>query len=157
MKFAEFAEKVGVAYMEKFPAGYCKVSKYICLGRSITIDMYISGKSDKHNAPTMGHNDMFHVCLAIELPDRFDYETDELPDKMTLESWCRFYLLKPDSPYMVYSKRVLRFRKTTGDAEKLVSYIGKFISNLHEAVQMDYNSGMICDEYMNAVSENLTA
>lgn len=156
MKFTEFSDKVIAAYMEKFPTGYCKVSKYICLGRSITIDMYLSGKSDKHSVPTMGDNDMFHVCFAIELPDRFDYEADELPDKMTLENWSRFYLLKPDSPYMAFGKRIIHFRKTTGTAEKLIPYIGKFIENLHEDVKSDYNSGMICDKFINAVSENLT-
>ena len=47
MKFSEYAEQIRGKYAAEFPGSYCKVKKYICLGKNLTIECYLSGKMRK--------------------------------------------------------------------------------------------------------------
>lgn len=161
MKFAEFASRINEKYAEAFPSGHCQVSEYLCLGKSININMYLSGKNEDKNQPMMLHNDMFKICLNIDLPGSFNFKTDDLPGKMVMECWSNCYFVKPDASYHacssspLYCIRKIPYRKTTGTAEKLVATVGKFIEKLHKMVSDDLEAGNIHDNFLTMVKENL--
>lgn len=155
MKFAEFAAQVSGKYAEAFPASYCRVAKYLCLGKHININMYLSGKMEGKNLPMIADNDMFKISLNITLPDNFNYETDELPEKLVMECWSNTYLVKPEIVYLAYGSRKIPYRKTTGTAEKMVATVGKFIEKLHQMVSDDLRAGNIHENFLAMVEENL--
>ncbi len=155
MKFDEFAHNIVSAYSKRFPGGYCRVAKYVCFGKSITIDMYLSSKETGKSTSVMGDNDMFKICLNVSLPDKFNYESDELPEKVTMESWSNHYLVKPELPYMAYSSRKVPYRKTTGAAEKLIATAEKFMDRLHDMIVEDLAAGNVHENFIRIAQENI--
>lgn len=155
MKTNEFMEKIKKEYAEKFPESYCKVRKYVCLGYNLTIDCYLSGKMENLDAPTAANNDMFKICFNIQLPKKFNYDTDELPENLTLECWSNIYLIKPENKYLYYDSRKIPYRKTTGNAEKIIKTAGKFFEKLHGLVMEDMNNEKIHENYAELVTEKV--
>lgn len=146
MKYAEFAERITETYHGKFRHSACVVKGGKYLGRTIWIDCYLA-----ENANEMPHgykeNDMFKISFKISLPDKFDFETDNLPDTMTLENSSKHYAIKPESVYLYYDRRNLTYRKTMGNAEKLITAFEKFVDRLYNSVCEDIESGNIHDEF----------
>lgn len=148
MKFSEFRSEIIKAYTEKFPCGYCAVELYKCLGLSITIDCHISENG-------RCGNDMMHICLRIELPDKFNIASEELPDNLTVEAWRNYYLTIPENKYMVYGTNKAYFRKSNGTAEKVIDVIKKYFSRLHDSIRMDYINGRIHKDHVEYVKANI--
>lgn len=147
MKTIEFAEKIVEKYMEKFPKSLCKVKKYICLGYNLTIECFLSENTNV--------NDMFKITFNIQLPEKFDYDTDELPENLTMECWNNIYLTAPENKYFYCSSRKIPYRKTTGDAEKIIKTAGKFFEKLHGLVLEDISNGKIHKDYTGLVAEKV--
>lgn len=150
MKFEEFKTEIKGKYAENFN-GACVVRKYVCLGKSIVIDCYLG----EAQTGTISDNDMLKVTFNISLPNNFDYDTDELPEKLIMESWNNYYLIKPEDDCLAYSTRKIPYRKTTGTAEKLIQAAAKFFNKMYALIREDYNSGNIHDNYIEAVERNV--
>lgn len=155
MKTFEFAEKIRKEYAKNFPDSFCKVKKYICLGYNLTIECYLSGKMEVDDLPTMANNDMFKITFNIQLPEKFDYDTDELPENLTMECWSNTYLTVPENQYLCYSSRKIPYRKTTGNAEKIIKTAGKFFEKLHGLVLEDISNGKIHKNYAELVAKKV--
>lgn len=150
MKFEEFKTEIKSKYAENFN-GACAVRKYVCLGKSIVIDCYLAGEQEG----TISDNDMLKVSLNIGLPDNFNYDADELPEKMIMIAWNNSYLIKPEEKYLAFSRRKIPYRKTTGTADKLIQAAAKFFNRMYTLIREDYNSGNIHDNYIEAVERNV--
>ena len=155
MKFSEYAEQIRGKYAAEFPGSYCKVKKYICLGKNLTIDCYLSGKNAEKDIPIAANNDMFKITFNIQLPDKFDYDTDELPENMTMESWQNVYFIAPENKYLYCSSRKIPYRKVSGDAEKIIKSFGKFVEKLHGLLLEDMAAGNIHKNYAEIVAEKV--
>lgn len=150
MKFEEFKNEIKEKYAEKF-SGTCVVKKYVCLGKSIVIDCYLG----EAQTGAISDNDMLKVSFNIGLPDKFDYDNDELPEQMTMESWNNHYLINPENQYLTYSSRKVPYRKTTGDAEKLIATAAKFFNKMYNLIREDYDNGNIHKNYIRIVEYNV--
>lgn len=150
MKFEEFKTEIKGKYAENFN-GACVVRKYVCLGKSIVIDCYLG----EAQTGTISDNDMLKVAFNISLPDNFNYDTDELPEKLIMVAWNNSYLIKPEDDYLAYSTRKIPYRKATGTAEKLVEVAAKFFNKMYTLIREDYTSGNIHDNYTEVVEQNV--
>lgn len=155
MKFNEFAERIKGKYAEKFPDSCCRVKKYICLGYSITIDCYLSGENEAAECPSQASNDMFKITFNIALPEKFSYESDELPENMTMECWANVYLIATQDRHLYCDHRKIPYRKTTGDAEKIIKSAGKFFDRLYDLVMEDVKNGNVHENYAALVAEKV--
>ena len=155
MKFAEFKERVEAEYRKILPDSSCNVTVYKCLGKSITIDCHLAGKIEEVPNRILG-NDMFSIGFWINLPDNFNQEIDELPEEILLEAKSKQYRTKPESKYMYCSYRNLSYRKTKGDAEKIIKAIGKFFAQLRSNLEEDLANGNIHQDNIKLVKEKLS-
>lgn len=155
MKFYEFAEMVIGKYEEKFPESMCKVREYKCIGKSIVIDCFLSGKNSGINCSGVASNDMFKICFNISLPDKFNFETEELPENLELIAWQNTYLINPENKYLCYESRKIPFRKTKGDAKKIIVVLEKFFEKLYISVLEDIKHGNIHKNYTEIVAEKV--
>lgn len=142
MKFAEFTENIKQVYSEKFTQSACNIHSYRCFGRYIYIDCMLA---ENLNEVSYGiaANDMFKISFYIDLPDNFNFETDELPENLTMEAKANSYVIKPENKYLYCNYRKIPYRKSKGTAEKLVSVFGKFVDKLHTQLVEDLSSGNI--------------
>ena len=76
MKFAEFAENINKVYSGKFAHSACIVRPYRCLGRCVYIDCMLAENLNEVSH-RIAENDMFRISFCIDLPDNFNFETDE--------------------------------------------------------------------------------
>lgn len=149
MKFNEFKEKIEEIYKEKFDQSLVECNVYRCLGKSITIDFVMAG-SREECASGYFDNDMLNGCFMIHLPDGWT-EEDDLPEKMTMAALKGYIRIKPEQKYLYCGCRKLPYRKTTGNAEKLIAAFGKFVDRLHEAVVEEYKNNNLLDKDMELV------
>lgn len=150
MKFEELKNEIKERYAEIF-AGACVVRKYACLGKHIVIDCYLG----EAQGGTISDNDMLKVSFNIDLPDNFNYDTDELPEKLTMESWHNHYLIEPENKYLAYGSRKVPYRKTTGTPEKLITATAKFFKKMYNLIREDYDKGNIHKNYIKVVEHNI--
>ena len=146
MKFAEFAENINQVYSGKFAHSACIVRPYNCLGRYIHIDcMLAEDPNEVFNR--IAENDMFKISFCIDLPDNFNFETDELPENLTMEARANSYIIKPENEYLYCNYKKIPYRKSKGTAEKLVSVFGKFVDKLHTQIVEDLHGGNIHENF----------
>lgn len=154
MKFAEFKESINSIYGGKFDNSTCVVRPYRCLGRYIYIDCMLAGNLNEISYGIAG-NDMFKISFCIDLPDNFNFETDELPENLTMEAKANSYIIKPENKYLYCNLKKIPYRKSKGTAEKLVSVFGKFIDKLHAQLVEDLNSGNIHKDFKTLVETKI--
>lgn len=147
MKFNEFKERIESEYHKRFNDSYCicKVGK--CLGTYISIGGYLA--KDKSELPHgITHNDTIHMGFMIHLPDGLTTE-DELPEEMEITTINHSIIVKPSNPYMYCDIRKIPFRKTKGNAEKMIKTFAKFTDKLHDALCEEYKSDNLLEVGMN--------
>lgn len=154
MKFAEFTENINQVYSGKFAHSACIVRPYRCLGRCIYIDCMLAENLNEVSYGIAG-NDMFKISFCIDLPDNFNFETDELPENLTMESKANSYVIKPENEYLYCNLKKIPYRKSKGTAEKLVSVFGKFVDKLHAQLVEDLNSGNIHKDFKTLVETKI--
>ena len=154
MKFAEFTENINQVYSGKFAHSACIVLPYVCLGRCIYIDCMLA--ENLNEVPNrIAANDMFKISFCIDLPDNFDFETDELPENLTMEAKANSYIIKPENEYLYCNYKKIPYRKSKGTAGKLVSVFGKFVDKLHAQLVEDLNSGNIHNNFKTLVETKI--
>lgn len=156
MKFAEFSEKINAEYAKRFPGSMCYVNLYGCFGKSIDIAFYLAESKDELSNGYL-ENDMFRCSLTVPLPNKFNVDTDELPDVMTMEKTGNHFNIKPENEYMCYGVHTVNFRKTNGNSEKLIVAAGKFMDKILDAVLEAYKNGKIHPNYLAMVERKIKA
>ena len=155
MKFAEFKERVEAEYRKILPDSSCNVMVYKCLGKSVTIDCHLAGKIEEVPNRILA-NDMFSIGFMFSLPDNFNQEEDELPEEIILTASRKSYRIKPESKWMYCGMKNLNYRKTKGDAEKIIKAIGKFFAQLKSSLEEDLSNGNIHPDNIKLVKEKLS-
>lgn len=154
MKFAEFTENINQVYSGKFAHSACIVRPYKCLGRCIYIDCMLAENLNEVSYGIAG-NDMFKISFCIDLPDNFNFETDELPENLTMEAKANSYVIKPENEYLYCNLKKIPYRKSKGTPEKLVSVFGKFVDKLHAQLVEDLNGGNIHKDFKTLVETKI--
>ena len=152
MKFGEFKEAVKAAYAKRFPQSACEVKIFKCLGRSLYIDCYLAGDKSEF---LYGYaaNDMFAVGMSINLPDDFG-DDDDLPEKLVLEWNNSDIKAKPES-WLAYDAVRIPYRKTTGDAKKIIKTADKYFQRLYEATVKLFEEGKIHDNFADLAARKI--
>lgn len=153
MKYAEFAEKIVKEYERRFPHSWCRVRLFSGIGYAIFIDCYLAGNEHEF-INGIAQNDMFSIGFYISLPENFN-KSDELPEKLVIESAGNCYRIVPDNNYMCYGMRKISFRKTTGTPEKVISVCCRQFDKLLRTVKEDRASGKIHDNFKILLAEKL--
>lgn len=138
MKFAEFKTEIEKRYTDKFGKSYCECHIYKCLGKSITIDCHMAENTSECPNGIAG-NDMMKVCLNIRLPDEWN-NTDELPENLTMEAWMNTIKIKPSVNYLYCGSKKVSYRKTNGNAKKLIATFGKYVDRLYVLIKEEYQA-----------------
>lgn len=149
MKFEEFKRQIEDAYHGKFGASWCRCSLTRCLGLSIDIRMMLAENLEecRHG---IGRNDAVHALFMIHLPDNFQ-PGDDLPENLVLKALENSLTVKPVESWLYCSGRKIPFRKTTGNAQKLIASFGKFADRLHAAIVEEYSNNNLLDFDMELV------
>jgi hypothetical protein len=154
MKYSEFAEKLTEIYNGKFTESKLYIKPWNQFGKSISIVPSLAGNIDECINRIAG-NDMFHIKFDIELPENFNFESDDLPENMVLKNLANSYLIIPENKYLCYGRRKISYRKTTGTAEKLLEAFGKFTDKLYQSIIDDRAAGNIHENYIDIVNRKI--
>lgn len=131
MNFYDFQKAVKEKYAQLFPDSEAKVYLFRGLGCSLCIDLYLS-KDDSECSNHIRENDVFKIKFMCHLSDRYNAE-EELPEKMILESLSNWIVVEPvNNKYLWCEAEKVQFRKTTGNSEKILKAMEKYIDRLHD-------------------------
>lgn len=147
MKYRELENEIKAAYAAKFDKSICLCVLNMTLGGFISIDCYLAGNTDEF-PHRIAENDAISVKLNIDLPRGWKHD-DELPDTMTLEAIRNSIKHKPpqDESYFYCKYTKVSFRKTTGDAEKIIKAFTRFVDRLHKEISEQYaNDNLLPDD-----------
>lgn len=151
MKFEQFKTEIEKAFRNKFRKSYCGCRIYDCLGKSITIDCHMAENTSECPNNISG-NDMMKICLAIQLPNGWS-NSDELPENLTMESWENSIKVKPSTDYLYCDCKKASYRKTKGDAKKIIIAFEKFVDRLYNLIREEYQSENLLDYDMSLIKE----
>lgn len=147
MKYKEFQDRIMTAYAAKFPKSLCTCTLIEGFGKYIFIDCYLGAGVDEF-PHRIKENDAINVKLNIDLPRGWEHD-DELPDKMTFEAIRNSIKHKPpqNESYLYCKYTKASFRKTTGDAEKIIKAFTRFVDRLHNEISEQYaNDNLLPDD-----------
>jgi hypothetical protein len=117
------------------------------LDRYIDIRLYLGANNDEF-PHRIADNDAINMFFSIDIP-RDRTEDSELPDTMTLEAIRNSIKHKPspDKPYWYCEFSKVSFRKTTGDAEKIIRAFTRFVDRLYKEISEQYaNDNLLPDD-----------
>lgn len=154
MKFTEFKDKAQEAYRKVLPDSMCKVYIYKCLGKYAYIDCFIAG-NEKEFPNGIGVNDMLSISFSFTLPDNFNEDVDALPDVLVMEVMKKCYRIKTESSYLYCDYHNMSYRKTRGNAEKLLKTLERYFSSLRSSLEDDLRAGNIHDNDISLLKEKL--
>ena len=142
MKTNELITAIQESYGKQFPQSTIFVKYDPRLWRSIGVSCYLSGAREECHGGYWD-NDLLRVRFSIatdagQLPKDTTPES-ELPQNLELEIYAKGYLTKPTAtePYNVYSSKRLKFRKTKGNAEKILKTLDKYFKMLRSELEND--------------------
>lgn len=140
----EFIQDVKDIYEEHFPDSLCSARLLSLAGKYIIIDFYLAG--DKGEFPYgIPENDLMSCKFMIHLGDKNATLESEMP-VATLESINSVIKTKPTVRFNYCSYTKVPFRKTTGDAEKLLITIDKYVQKLAKTVITEYDNDNIMND-----------
>ena len=65
------------------------------------------------------------------------------------------YLVKPTNKYNYYESKKVAFRKTQGNADKIITTFKKYVENLHKALVEDLKQGNIHENHITLLKQKL--
>jgi hypothetical protein len=151
MTFEGFKARLQEIYHSKFPNSLCSVKLVKMLGRAITIDCFLANDVSElfHS---YWQNDMFKISFWIHnLPKDFEINSP-MPDVMTLTNDSSQILIVPENSYLAYSAVKVPFRKTVGNADKLISAFKKYVDRLYDIVNQQIAEGNIHKNFQDIVN-----
>jgi hypothetical protein len=148
----EFCEEVKRTYHKYFPDSMCVARMKNILGNSIFIDCFIAG--DESEFPNgYAENDMFNIKFNIDTRDAKSVD-DEFGIR-TIECYSKSFYTAPPSRFLAYGRHDLQFRKTTGDARKIIAALDKFFKRLYDAVVMERDNDNIEKGHIDIVNRKI--
>lgn len=154
MTFNEFRNKLVEIYYSKFPNSLCSVRLYKVLGRSIVIDCFLANDKSELSGGYW-QNDMFKISFWIHnMPNDFEVD-DVLPNVMTMTNDSSQILIVPENSYLAYDSVKVPFRKTVGNADKLISAFKKYVNRLYDTVNQQITEGNIHNNFENIVNAKI--
>jgi len=152
MTIKEFLNEVRKIYAEHFPDSQCQAKLAKNLGRAIFIDFYLA-KDSSEVSHGYAQNDMFKCGFVIHLDDNVEADS-QMPDA-TLEAMSSVIATKPSNKWLAYDATKVPFRKTTGNAKKLLSTIEKYVQKLANTIHTEYENDNIADNYKAIVKSKI--
>ena len=149
MKFAEFKQQIEAAYKAAFGKSFVACKVYRCLGTSLTIDCLMA-ENERECPNNIAGNDMIRASFMIHMPSGWTAE-DDLPENMTMTAIKSSIKTKPAESIYYCDYRKISYRKTTGNAEKLIAAFGKYVDRLHGAIVEEYKNNHLLDFDMELV------
>lgn len=154
MTFEEFKARLQEIYHSKFPDSLCSVKLVKMLGRAITIDCFLA-----NDISELSHgywqNDMFKISFWIHnMPNDFEVD-DVLPNVMTLTNDSSHILISPENKYLAYDSVKVPFRKTVGNADKLISAFKKYVDRLYDIVNQQIANNKIPNNFVDIVNRKI--
>ena len=143
MKFAEFKQQIEAAYKAAFGKSFVACKVYRCLGMNLSIDCLMA-ENERECVNGIVGNDMIRASFIVHLPDGWTVEED-LPESMTMTAIKSSIKTKPAEKYYYCDYRKISYRKTTGNAEKLIAAFGKYVDRLHGAIVEEYTNNNLLD------------
>ena len=131
MKFGEFKEKVISNYKEVFPYSACTVTLGALGGDTIFVNYYLAGNQSEF-PNNISQNDLFDIQFFIRQGiDRNEDDSrltddSELVEPLTMEVNYKSIKTTPEKQYFAYGSVSLPFRKTVGNADKIVLTLKKY-------------------------------
>ena len=154
MTISEFLTAVKEVYAKYFPDSVCGAKFSSSVTPSIFINCYLAGNQSELSGG-YAVNDLFHCSLCIFIKDR-KATKDSLFGEQTLEMANGSSILtKPDNKYCVYGSVKVPFRKTTGDAKKLLNYFDKYVRKIRDVLKEQLAADNIPNDYVDLVKQKL--
>ena len=154
MTIKEFMNDVKETYKNYFPNSLCDIRIKYILGSVIFSDFYLAG-NEKEVYNGYFENDMFKCSFAIHLSDSKGYSEDDEFETQTLESTSSCISIKSTDRWLAFDIKKIPFRKTTGDAKKILTAIDKYCAKLYSATNEAYETDNLCDKYEGLVEKKL--
>ena len=126
----DFIEDIEKSYKKYFPKSLVDIYKSDILGiKSIAVSCYLA--KDKSEVPHRQlDNDTFRIKFCIENLENFN----ELPDVMILEWYHKSIKLNPSDDFYYCDFKQLPFRKTKGDAVKILKTLDRYFKLLKDTL-----------------------
>ena len=150
----QFAEEVKTIYKNYFPESLCAVRFSTNIGAALFIDFYLAG--DASECPNNYLiNDLFKCSFVIFFKDGTTKGSKF--DTQTIECSGSKILTKPESKYLAFDTVKVPFRKTTGNATKILYALRKYIDKLYTTTMNLYEEDKIPNQYEQIVADKLEA
>lgn len=158
MKLKDFIQGIECRWKKFFPRSKCEIYFTENIYGMIFAKFYLANESFEVQYG-IWRNDMFSIAFSIDtiagsLPKTLT-ELSELPENLRLTSDARSYFIKPEQKMFAYGSRKLNFRKTIGNAEKLLFAFEKFFKQLRETLLSDWKNDNICKQHIELVRSKL--
>lgn len=142
MKYKEFENEIKAVYAAKFPKSLCTCTPIKGFDRRtpgyVIIKCFLGAGVDEF-PHRISENDAISVMFNIDLSRGWTLESD-MPDTMTLEAIKNAVKHKPpeDKSYYYCDYTRVSFRKSTGNAEKIIKAFERFVDRLHKEISAQY-------------------
>lgn len=154
----ELLQGIEKSYRKYFTDSKCIVQLDTKLYNSIFIKcLMANNKNEVHGG--YFENDMLHISFMIDAEGK---ELDKtitidsvLPENLQIKVLDNSYLIKPENNYLCYSSRKLSYRKTKGNADKLLKTFDKWFKKLSEELKKDIESNNIHDDHINLLNSKI--
>ena len=147
MTIREFCEEIKAVYAKYFPYSEC-VTIFNPDWRYVGIVCYLSADASE-TSYNIRNNDMFHVGFSVDIRKNATID-DEMTDTV-MESNHHDFTINPTNPYCVYGSYNVPYRKTKGNAEKIINAFDRFVERLYNAVVNEYTNGNIHKDFTEIV------
>ena len=126
----DFIEDIEKTYKKYFPKSLINIRKEDILGsKDITAVCYLA-KDESEVPHRILDNDTFRMKFCIEILDNFN----ELPDDMQLVWYHKSIKLNPSDDFYYCDFKQLPFRKTKGDAIKILKTLDRYFKLLKDTL-----------------------
>jgi len=158
MTVQNFLENIQKSYGKYFTDSRCLVGLNKSLYRSISVRCLLSNNNSEV-ANGIWQNDMLSVAFMIDVEGKeFDKDitlNSEVPNNLELKILDNSYLIKPQDKYLCYSRRKLRYRKTKGNATKILNTLDKYFQKLNEELKKDIANEEIHDNHIELLKSKI--
>lgn len=154
MNIKELKKAIEQTYIKYFPKSKICIQLYTSLGTCIFINSFLA-KTSEEEANNYFENDMFHIAFSMPLYFNVKSEDDELPSNLMLINNKKSYVIKPADNIYYCNLRKISFRKTTGNAEKIISALDKFFKKLKDQILKDIKADNIHKDYQLIVKNKI--
>jgi len=158
MTIQSYIDKVKITYNKYFPESLCSVQFDRNLYASIGISCFMAKDITECNH-NIWMNDPLNLRFSVDHNGKaFSKDTTketEIPDDLILTVWHNNYRIKPEDKYHVYASRKIPCRKTSGDAQKLITAMDKWFAQLKTQLQNDLDNDMIHKDHAELIRAKL--